>query len=488
MKKYIYIILFAISTLASVKAQQNNTMYYMHRLPQATLLNPAIQPGCKLTISGLAIPVFGQVFPAIHTNFGSNGFAYKDFVQYSEGLDSLMIPTSEGYDYEHLLNKLKKINFLTFEEHLDLLSVGYQLNKDWRLTFNIAEKTEARFNFSKDLMQIIADGGNGEHFSGETALINLGLTLTQWHEIGIGASKKLDNKWTVGARAKLLFGVVNIWSEKSNLEWYTDPNDYSYDISGEMQIHTSQPFYQINNFYYDYGRDTLIFDGEDLNPSPNSVIMNFKNPGAAIDLGAEYVYNDKITLYASIIDLGFIHWTTNVNSFTVSGNYDYNGYDPQPHLTENDSVIDEYTTKKKQELLHIFMPDRQVSSYNSYLSPKFHIGGTYKFNDKINAGILYRGTVFQDHLHSSFTLSGNANLNKWFSASLSYSMMYNQYTNIGLGLIARLGFAQFYVVTDNVWAGIWPQSARNFNLRLGINLAFGCVKQNSQTLVGNSEL
>jgi len=487
MKKYISIILFFTLSL-NILAQQNNTMFYMHRLPQSTLLNPAIQPGCKLTISGLAIPLFGQLFPAIHTNAGSNGFAYKDFVQYSSALDSLMIPTNEGYDYEHLLSKLKKINYLTFEEHLDLLSVGYQLNNNWRITFNIAEKTETRFNFSKDIMQFIADGGNGNSFSGETALFNLGLTMTQWHEIGIGASKKLDSKWTVGARAKLLFGIVSIWSEKSDFTWYTDANSYDYTLQGNMKIHTSQPFYKINEFYYNYADDTLIYDGENLNPSANDVIMNFSNPGASIDLGAEYIYNDKITLYASIIDLGFIHWTTNTNTFEVSGDYFYDGYDPQPHLTENDSVVDEYTTQKKQELIHIFMPKKQNETYNSYLAPKFHLGGTYKINDKLNVGALYRGTVFQDHLHSSFTLSGNANLNKWFTATLSYSMMYNQYTNIGVGLIARAKFMQFYVVTDNFWAGIWPQSARNFNLRLGINLVFGCVKKNSKTLVGSSDL
>ena len=81
----------------------------------------------------------------------------EDVVQYNAVMDSLMYPTSKGFDYNQLFDKLKDVNFLTFEEHLDILSIGYRWNDDWRFTINLASKTELRFNFTEDLVRLIAE-------------------------------------------------------------------------------------------------------------------------------------------------------------------------------------------------------------------------------------------------------------------------------------------------------------------------------------------
>jgi hypothetical protein len=71
------------------------------------------------------------------------------------------------------------------------------------------------------------------------------------------------------------------------------------------------------------------------------------------------------------------------------------------------------------------MPQYDNQAYTSHLTPKFFLGGTYNITEKINVGLLARGEVFQNKLHSSLTISGNTNFKKWFSASLSYSIMNN---------------------------------------------------------------
>ena len=483
LRKYILSSILAVFSLVAF-SQQSQTLYYMDRLPQANLVNPAHQVDCKFRFSGLVIPVAGQVLPAIHTNMGSNGFAYQDMIQYNSSMDSLLNPLSPGYDFTQILSKLKDVNFITMEEHLDIVSFGMKWKNGWDFTYNLANKTEARMTFSKDLMQFLADGGNGATFSGNTMQVGkFGVTAVNYHEMAFGASKKINNQWTIGAKAKLLFGQQNIWSKKTDITWHTDENTYDYYFTADMEVRTSQSFYEIQDLYYDYDNDTLIFDGEELNPSVKETAFRFDNPGVALDLGAEYILNDKITLYASLIDLGFIHWKNNTNVFTINGDYTWDGYNIQPAMV-NDSVVDEYNDELKQDVIKIFFPDRQVDAYNAPLTPKFYVGGTYQFNDWINGGLLYRGAVFQDQLHSSLTFSGNANINKWFSANLSYSMMYNSYVNMGIGLVAKAKFAQFYIVTDNIWGEFFPHNTRNINMRMGINLIFGCQKEASHTLVG----
>jgi hypothetical protein len=229
-------------------------------------------------------------------------------IQNNSSMDSLLNPLSPDFKFEQILSQLRDVNFVTMEEHLDIISFGMKWKNGWDFTYNLANKTESRFTFSKDIMQFIADGGNGDTFSGNTMQVGkFGVTAVNYHEMAFGASKKINNQWTVGAKAKLLFGQQNIWSKKTDITWHTDANTYDYYFTADMEIRTSQSFYQINDLYYDYNNDTLIFEGEDLEPSVSQTIFRFDNPGVAIDLGAEYKLNDKINLYASLIDLGFIH-------------------------------------------------------------------------------------------------------------------------------------------------------------------------------------
>ena len=128
------------------------------------------------------------------------------------------------------------------------------------------------------------------------------------------------------------------------------------------------------------------------------------------------------------------------------------------------------------------MPQFNGDPYNSYLTPKIFLGGTYNINEKINIGVLGRGEFFQNKFYSSVTITGNTNFKKWFSATMSYSIMNNSFNNLGIGLMARAGFAQFYIVTDNVLAA-FPQSTRTVNYRAGINLLFGCKEKQDNTII-----
>jgi hypothetical protein len=52
--------------------------------------------------------------------------------------------------------------------------------------------------------------------------------------------------------------------------------------------------------------------------------------------------------------------------------------------------------------------------------------------------------------------------------------MYRSFYIVGLGISTSRGPLQFYMVSDNVCGFIWPLSARNINLRFGLNINLGC--------------
>ncbi|MBN2667588.1 MAG: hypothetical protein JXR60_00035 [Bacteroidales bacterium] len=482
MKRLIYFTLLAIFSQVLL-AQQNNTMYFMQTLPQNKYLNPSYQNECKLHVGGAAIPVTGQVFFPIYMNYGNNGFAFKDLIQYNGDMDSLILPGFKGYDWDALQNKLREVNYITMETHINWLTVGYKY-KDWYFGIDVNDKVEARTSFNKDLITFIHEG-NGNTFLNEVAnLGDLGITATAYTEYALSASKKISDKLTVGMSAKLLFGKLNIWTEKSIIDVETVNSDnYPIRVNADMVVHTSQPFFEVTDMYYDYVGDSMVFESESYEPDFNAVYNNYKNFGLGVDLGAQYQFNDKIKLYASLIDLGYIKWKTNVQTFTMDGEYIWDGYNFQPALTEDEELITEHNDSLKHQIISIYEPEMQQSDYVSHLTPKAYLGGTYQFNDKIRTGLLLRGSFFQHAFHPSITLSGNFRLTNWFESTVSYSMINNSYTNVGIGFSAKAKWFQFFMMTDNVLGFIWPQATRNVNFRMGINLIFGCNKQVSKTLI-----
>lgn len=483
MKKLLYIIsIFVFSQ--TVLAQQNNTMYFMQSLPQAKWLNPAVQNECKLHVGGALVPITGQLLLPVNINYGSNGFAFKDLVQYNSDMDSLILPGFKGYDWDQLMNKLRDVNYVTEEFHLNLLTIGYKY-KDWYFGLDINDKVENRFSFNKDLL-LFAKEGNGQTFLDETAnLGDLGMTGTVYTEYALSASKKINDKLTVGLSAKVLFGKMNVWTEKSVIDLHTNNSEnYPLTVSTDVVVHTSQPFSEVTEMYYDYEADSMVFESTQNEVDFNQVYWNTKNFGLGFDVGATYKYNSKIELYASLTDMGYIKWKDNVQTFSVNGEYYWDGYDFQPALTEDEELITEVNDSLKQNIISIFEPELQRESYVSHLTPKAYLGGTYQFNEKIRTGLLLRAAFFQHDWQPSLTLSGNFRLKKWLEVTATYSIINNTYTNVGLGVVAKAKWFQFFMMTDNMWGFIWPQATHNVNFRMGINLIFGCEKQESKTLIG----
>lgn len=475
------IIILFLSVSIQLIAQQDNTLYFLNNVPQRGLLNPAINHTCNIYVSGIIMPIAGQVLPPIHFNYNNNAFSYKNVISKGTGIfsDSLVTPFQVGGDTDKFFKRLRKVNYISIENHIDLLSVGYRW-KQFYFDFHIAEKTEFRASFPKDLI-VLAWEGNGKSLLGNEAFLSyMGATATHYREYAIGTSYEINKQLSVGGRAKLLFGKANIYSKKTDLTWTTNETDFTYNINADMEVYSSQPFMDIQEFYYDYQNDTLIYEDtvyEDVDPM--DIVFQNGNPGGALDLGATYKFNEKLTFYASVLDLGFIKWKQNINALNLKGEFIWDGWhDIRPALMEDDSLMDETVQNYTDSVIQIFNPTFQKESYTQWLTPKFYLGGTYTFNEKLNAGLLMRGDVFQHRLHGSVTLSANSQLTKWFAGSLSYSILNNSFNNIGAGVVFKIPWFQFYIVTDNISA-IWPQSVRNVNFRMGINLLLGCDKKTS---------
>jgi hypothetical protein len=328
--------------------------------------------------------------------------------------------------------------------------------------FTITEKDNLPVTYPKEIIQLAWDGNT--QFEGEDAsLKGTGAYFNHYREYALSVSKRNREGIYYGVRAKVLFGKLNIATRSTDVSLYTDENTFNLAFDGNVKIHTSLPIIvettdsTVSNVIYDENTDIM------------GLVFNRKNPGFGVDAGFIYPYNDKLELSASILDIGLIRWRSNLNTFVGSGEFDYEG-------PLNDSLT--YANNYADHLFSAFSDSMNLVSeqqkYTTVLPPRFIAGANYKVTDKLKAGIQGEVLLHRSKALSSLTISANYNLFRYSYLMASYTASYYTLRNFGLGLVFGRNPVQFYIISDNAAGFIWPLSARNINLRFGLNINLGC--------------
>ncbi|NLA24184.1 MAG: hypothetical protein GX879_04375 [Bacteroidales bacterium] len=463
MKKLIILISFVI-VAGSLMAQQNITMYNMHRVQQSMFVNPVSNNTYSLNIGGLIVPVFGQIPPAMHFNYANNTWMFTDF--FHKGLGSKA--DSLVFDIDRMTSKINNKNHIRFETDLELLTVGLNLGTMF-LSFSINEKLRGGVSIPGDFVSFLAYGNRSFVDADKPMDFSpFNVNFTHYHEFAFGMSAVAKDKIKVGGRFKLLFGGMNVSSDIKNLSLYTDPESVYVTAAANMAVHASLPF-QIE--YVQYEDSSRIIMPDDIDINPVSYLINPRNFGFAFDLGMSYDINDKISAFASLNDIGMISWNTNPFNLVSDGEFLFRGIEIKFF---NDSLTMQESLKNLGDsIMDAFQFEGNNFNYITMLPSSIYLGGTYKIMDKLHVGALYRGELYNKSLLSAVSFSLNSNLTSWFSGHLSYTLAHNNFANIGVGFTLRGAIFQYYMVTDNILGVFFPHKAQNFNFRMGCNIVFG---------------
>lgn len=446
MHKALVIILFVIP-LASLYAQQSHTLYFMNNVPETNLLNPAVQNECKLFIG---LPVVSS----LHVNLANSGFT----------MNQLLINEAPGeysIDASNIAKKLGRRNYLSTEAYINLFGFGIRIKNRYYITFNIREREDFNLFYTKNLFSL-AYKGNTQYEGGWLSLKGNGLQFNHYREYSLGISKVVDNYRTFGIRTKLLFGKLNFKTSRDNVDMFTENNTFDLFFNSDARIDASLPL------SLDTVNGNLRVNDQYYPDDPVQILFNSSNIGFAVDAGLIYRYDEKITFQASLLDLGFIKYLTNQTNYTVQGELLYTGPLGDTIITRNyawdlfDRINDSMSVSLSRE------------PYTYYLSPRLYLGVSYRINRTLTGNVLIGSRIMKQKLQSGITISGIWRPYNHVAATFSWSFIHRSINNIGAGLALGRSPVQFYIVSDNVMGFIWPQSTKNINLRLGLNIILGC--------------
>jgi len=479
-KQRLFLTLAVTLIITGAPAQNSQVLYFMN-LPQNHLLNPALRPTNTVYVGlpGLT---------GININVRNNFLNFSDILSEGMKIDESTIPfLREDFDADRFMSRLRDLNYLEPATSIQVLGVGFSAgqDKDLYLFLDVTEHINASMVFPRDLMKLAFMGN--KDLAGQTFdLSDMRADMSYYREIGIGASKNINQKLRFGARARLLFGLATASFQNYAMNLTVD-EDGTNTLDANMALDFSGPV----RFFLDSQNhiENIEFADEQFDSSKGvtNFLTNTRNAGFGLDLGAEYAVNDQLTLSAAITDVGFIKWKSDLSNLEAYGNVKLSGLD-FGDVRENSATFDEVTNSMIDSLKNAFIFTNVEKPFTTKLPVGFTVGGKFDLNDKFSLGLLSYTRITSRKVQEAITLSANMNLANSLYTTLAYTACNNNYTNLGLGLGFRASVFQFYFLFDKIplsWkkAGTTGESVTlpaNWNTlhsRFGINLVFG-NKQN----------
>lgn len=431
-KKHLILII-GLFLIIGVKAQSPLSLYYLENIPQSSMINPAMTPRAN---GFLGIPGVNSTFLGINTDmFGSQLFQTGP-----DGNDITFINT--GYNFVPLYKRIGPAANLNSYVSAAPLFFGFSGKRGY-FTFSWNVKANESMAMPKDFFKMIEIGlfpdGTQLDFS------PLALNMQVYSEFSAGFAYQFMKNLRVGAHVKFLQGMAAAKTDLSQFDIHTSKE--LWEIAAQGTIYTSVPV-GITTDENNVPNGTEEFDSSVSNIL-NNTILNFSNPGFAIDFGAVYELNPAWTFSASVNDLGFIKWGGNLQSFTANGAYSFNGI--MVDETSIDSLSGDYIARTVVDSLkNAINLQKGTEGFTTGLGPKIYLGAIYNVNHYFSVGAVSRTTFYKNDFQQEFNVSANLNLYHVLTTSLNYSYAINGANSVGLALGLRGGPLQFYTAIDYI--------------------------------------
>jgi len=488
----------------SANAQFLRTSYFMEGTHYRQQLNPALTP----TKGYFNLPVIG----AVNATVGSTSLGYQDIIDIIDDGDDF-------YTKPDFMNRLKDNNKLNVNFSTEILSAGWYKGKNF-WSFNIGLRTDIGANLTKNMftflneMETVEENWRNSNYdiSGQQ------LNINAYTEIGLGLSRQINSRLTVGARVKALLGIgnmelklnrvamsANLPSDQQINQWSSE--SYWNSMTPSQAAQAAQELKDKFNNYHanlDVGAELKSsFKGLELQEEEgkdyvtdfdfDSGKLGIAGYGFGIDLGASYKILDNLTVSASVLDLGFISWSksstkiasANPDPIDIKGSTYANMVDPNNPNTvmnavnqlQNDAqgYMDRVTNGDvlDYDMLQLEVSDAKESR-KSRLASTLVLGAEYGFfNNKLAVGVLSTTRFVQPDALTELTFSANYRPKSWFNVALSYSAIQSAGKSFGLGL--KLG--PLFVGTDYMFLGKNSNSVNGF---VGVSIPLGGRKASKE--------
>lgn len=461
MRKVVF--LFCLFVVTNLTAQNKQLLYNFTDIPQSLMTNPGADVKYKWYVG---VPFLS----GISMNVGSSGFSAYDLF------------ANDGVDFNtklrSVLSKTTHNDVLSLNQQLELFSGGFRIgtedNRSY-LSFGLYQEFDFLSYVPQDIATLAIDG-NKNYMGKRFNLADLSAKADLLSVFHIGIHKKIQDNLIVGARAKIYSSIFNASSVDNAGYIYTNTSTDSYYeqiVYSNLQLNTSG-FAQYND------ANNTSNAGADIKKG----ILLGGNLGLGLDLGLTYYPQSNVQFTASVIDLGYISHTKEVESYSYKGFYNYKGL--VPHFNNENAAQANY-----QDFKNAIVLDTLHTKYTTWRPTKFNASAQYSFEEErvvdgscncegTDPSIFYKSTVGAQLFAMTtpksplyaLTAFYKRNFSRSFQMKATYTADSFSFTNVGLGMSTKIGPVNFYVLADNLLSYADVSKANSLSFQLGLNVIF----------------
>jgi hypothetical protein len=440
--------------------QNRQLLYNFTSIPQSSLVNPGADVSYKYYFG---IPVLS----GISANVGSSSFSAYDLF------------ANNGVDFNDkvrsIVNKSSNKDKAQVNEQLELFSGGFRVggeDSQSYISFGAYQEFDFLMYVPKD-PAIFALDGNKDYVGKSFNLADINVRAEVLSVLHVGFHKKLSEKVVLGGRVKLYSSGANATSTRNSGFIYTaqnagTPNIYTQIISSNLELRTS-------------GLAKFTKDEYEGSVAEDIVHNTFFNGslGLGFDAGITYYFRDNLQFTASIIDLGFVNQSKDIETITYKGTYRYDGANPIFDLANDpDDVFDDFEKAIPRDTLY--------NKYTTWRPTKLYSSVQYSFgeyrsgeecNCKASAKKRYLNAVggqlfamtMPNEPFVAFTAFYKRSIFEKLDFKATYTLDSYSSKNIGLGLSGTIGKVNIYALVDNVLEYRDVSKANSLAFQFGIN-------------------
>ncbi|MFD2518149.1 DUF5723 family protein [Salinimicrobium flavum] len=461
-RSILFIIIFSAPFFAP--AQNKQLLYNFDDLPQSLMINP----GAEVTFDRhVGFPLLSQV----HLSAGSSGVTFYDIFKEGPGTINDRIRNS--------IRAMDHNDFFTINQQLEILSLGWRDKNRRYFTAGIYQEMDAFVYFPKDLA-VLAWEGNKNYINKNFKFSDAAFTAEALNVFHIGFTNYYSEDLNYGFRAKLYSEVFNAYSVDNRGIFRTSPspegaNIYRHFMSGiDVLIKTA-------------GWASLV-DSEDvtgLGTMSNIAKKAFLggNLGLGLDAGFTFYPDDQYRITGSILDIGFVNHTKDVENYRYYGDYETDGIEILFPETGNS---DNYWDKWEDDLDRHLTDETLENSYVTWRPVKVNASFDYSFSENTEpcnchkpmgrrryynqVGAHFFAMKRPRGVNYATTLYFDRTFNDNFRGKISYTADSFSFSNIGLLLSGRIYNFNVYLAADNLLDYTNLAKANNASVQLGLQL------------------
>ncbi len=427
--KNIITILTLIGAISMGYSQSEVSTGFLTHLTQSSDFSPAYFPKSKFTLS----------LPDIQGGITNKGFNFDDI--YTLENNTIILNTSNFGD-ENTIRAFTNIRPIAV-----MFTVGEKLAFGLDFTTTL----DASIRFKRDLLDLLRGNGD-EAILDQRREYNVNINANGYTAFGIKAAYK-TNDLQVGVKMKFVNGLLQLNTPNTNT----------------IGLTTSSDIYQLNldtDFGF-YHTDPIIYENEEFDINDDFTQTN--NRGLAFDVGAEYQVNEKLSVTASVLNIGNINFKNNTYLTQSNGSVVYNG-ENLDDLINGDTDLSNTADSIANDF--DFVSSRTTFKYS--LPTTFFASAKYNHTERLSFGGAFALESYYED--TNVALMGGVNYELWakhINVGLSTGVRNGKFNQLGTNVTLTFLPFELYFITDNV---LGFSSLSPTNARVGINWRFGNKK------------